>query len=169
MGSDTATRTPIGHTDSTVAIITDENGGYFLQHRDDLEGLTFAGRWGLFGGALGPDEDPETGLRREIAEELSFEDPRPTYFTRLDFDLAPIGLRKQSRWVYTVPVTRARADAFVLREGQGMGWFTDAEVTAPDGLLQPHDAYILWLHVCRVRLYDSGATKASAAARENTR
>ena len=45
------------------AIITDYQGSYLFQLRDDISTITFPGYWGLFGGAL---ESMETYKARTL-------------------------------------------------------------------------------------------------------
>jgi 8-oxo-dGTP pyrophosphatase MutT (NUDIX family) len=45
----------------------------FLQLRDNNNSIPYPNRWAFFGGRLFPNENPQTGLIREIKEELAFE------------------------------------------------------------------------------------------------
>lgn len=44
---------------------------FLMQLRDDIEGILYPGKWGLFGGHLEPGETPEVGLIREVKEEIN--------------------------------------------------------------------------------------------------
>jgi 8-oxo-dGTP diphosphatase len=83
------------------------------------------GHWGLVGGTLEPGETPKTGLMREIREELAH---------RTAIRLLPLS-RTASITYYrahlpedmdTLRLKRGKADKKV--EGEGLGWFTEAEV-----------------------------------------
>ena len=50
------------------AIITDYQGRYLFQLRDDISTITFFGYWGLFGGALENMETPILAIKRELYE-----------------------------------------------------------------------------------------------------
>ena len=52
------------------AIITDYQGRYLFQLRDDISTITFLGYWGLFRGALESLETPILAIKRELYEEL---------------------------------------------------------------------------------------------------
>ena len=83
------------------------------------------GRWSLVGGKLEAGETPKAGLLREIAEELAHRRPirlQPLcgiatltfYKAHLPEDMDSLRLK------------RNRAESHV--EGEGLGWFTEAEV-----------------------------------------
>ena len=55
-------------------------GKYLMQLRDDIPGIVYPGVWGLFGGSLEPGEEPETGLRRELVEEIGYAGEKLTEF-----------------------------------------------------------------------------------------
>ena len=54
------------------AIITDYQGRYLFQLRDDISTITFPGYWGLFAGALESMETPILAIKRELYEELLY-------------------------------------------------------------------------------------------------
>ena len=54
------------------AIIRYEDS-FFLQLRDNDNSIPYPNRWAFFGGRLFTNEKPQTGLIREIKEELSFQ------------------------------------------------------------------------------------------------
>ena len=49
------------------------NDSYFLQLRDNNNSIPYPNRWAFFGGRIFKNENPRTGLIREIKEELSFQ------------------------------------------------------------------------------------------------
>ena len=70
-----------------------------LQLRDTGKRIYYPGFWGFFGGDLEPDEAPEEGLKRELAEELALSDfvfekiftwKNPETSTRLHYFLVPL-------------------------------------------------------------------------------
>jgi len=69
---------PVTHR-SACAILTDTEGRLLLQLRDDRPGVTAAGHWGLFGGAVEPGEDLRAALIRELAEEIGLTLPRHAF------------------------------------------------------------------------------------------
>jgi len=105
--------TALGGPPIRVAIaVLEQQQQWLLQLRDDDPTIVAPGCWGLFGGHLEPDEDPEEGLRRELQEEI---DHVPAllmpWFTRSD----PGRIRHVFRGPLLVPFADLR-----LQEGQDM-------------------------------------------------
>jgi len=131
--------------DAVAAIIVLDDGRYLMQLRDDKPGVFYPGHWGLFGGGLEPDEDPETGLRRELSEELALDAPDLRYVTRFDFDFTAFGSGRCFRLFYEVRLPAAALDGLRLGEGERM-----EAVPLPELLLYrrvaPYDSFALWMH-----------------------
>jgi ADP-ribose pyrophosphatase YjhB (NUDIX family) len=83
------------------------------------------GHWGLVGGTLEPGETPRRGLLREIGEELAHGSPirlQPLWRTaNLTYYRAYLPEDMDS-----LRLKRGKADRKV--EGEGLSWFTQAEV-----------------------------------------
>lgn len=62
-----------------IAILYRENK-FLLQLRDNKPEIFYPGYWAFFGGHLEPGEDPETGLQRELMEEIEYAADRLTFF-----------------------------------------------------------------------------------------
>lgn len=60
---------------------------FFLQMRDE-EAPTNPNKFGLFGGGFENEEGPESALRREIGEELTYTPAGLQYFSRFETDAA---------------------------------------------------------------------------------
>ncbi|MGB3294662.1 MAG: NUDIX hydrolase [Phormidesmis sp.] len=103
----------------TLAILYRE-GGFLMQLRDDFPHIVYPGYWGFFGGHIEPGEDADTGMRRELLEELGYVPPQLTLFQE-KFD------GKIRRYYYhgelTVPVSELQ-----LNEGQDLGLCSVAEI-----------------------------------------
>jgi 8-oxo-dGTP pyrophosphatase MutT (NUDIX family) len=54
-----------------------QNEQFLLQLRDDLPDIPYPGHWSLFGGHLEAGETPETGLQRELIEEIDYRVDNP--------------------------------------------------------------------------------------------
>ena len=54
-----------------IAILHQERK-FLLQLRGDRPGSDYSGYWGICGGHIEPQETPESGLQRELAEELGY-------------------------------------------------------------------------------------------------
>lgn len=110
-----------------VAIIY-QDGNYLMQLRDDIPHIMHPGVWGFFGGHLEPGESPETGLKRELLEEINYQPEQVTLF-RCDRETYPKGNRLEQyyRYLYhcplTVPITELE-----LREGWDFKLLTPAEI-----------------------------------------
>lgn len=105
----------------TLAILY-RDGQFLMQLRDDIPHILYPGVWGLFGGHIEPGESADTGVRRELMEELGYVPP----VLRLFFDETDERVR---RYFYygelTVPV-----EDLVLGEGQDLALCSVDEVRA---------------------------------------
>jgi 8-oxo-dGTP pyrophosphatase MutT (NUDIX family) len=146
-------RAPLAVNDAAAAIILVESDGYLLQLRDMRPDIWYPGHWGLFGGGIDPGEEPLQALARELREELELElkSERATFFARIDFDLAGLGLQRYYRSYYVVSIDRAAAARLVLHEGAEMRVVSGAEALSRLRLT-PYDAFALFLHHARGRL-----------------
>jgi 8-oxo-dGTP diphosphatase len=75
------------HREFACAVLVDALGRLLLQQRDDVPGILYPGKIGLFGGQLESGESYLQCLVREIAEETScyFPPERFAYLTSYDF------------------------------------------------------------------------------------
>lgn len=105
----------------TLAILHQESR-FLMQLRDDFPHIVYPGCWGFFGGHIEPGEDANTGIRRELLEELGYVPPDLT-LSQKRFD------GKVRRYYYygelTVPVSELQ-----LNEGQDLGLCSVAEIKA---------------------------------------
>lgn len=85
---------------------------FLMQLRDDIPGIFYPGCWGLFGGHLEPGETPETGLKREVEEEINYNLLSPT-------KLGCYNDEKVIRHVYHAPL-KVSMEALTLNEGWDM-------------------------------------------------
>ena len=62
-----------GDGDEVAAVIVlRRDGAVLMQHRDDIPGLSDAGKWVMPGGHREPPESLETSARRELLEETGY-------------------------------------------------------------------------------------------------
>ncbi len=101
-----------GKTEVAIAIIH-QNDQFLMQLRDDLPSILFPGRWGFFGGHLEPGEDPDTGVRRELYEEICYTPSKITLFESTEDERI---IRYFYQTELTIPVTDLK-----LNEGQDIG------------------------------------------------
>ena len=101
-----------GKVEVAIAIIH-QDGQFLLQLRDDLPHILFPGHWGFFGGHLEPGEDANTGMRRELYEEIGYVPPTITLFERTEDNHI---IRHFYQTELSVPVP-----ALELNEGQDLG------------------------------------------------
>jgi 8-oxo-dGTP pyrophosphatase MutT (NUDIX family) len=100
-----------------VVILPYRDGRVLMQLRDDKEGIAFPGKWGFFGGAIEPGEDPEQAARRELAEEIGY---HADELVRLGSGIIPQVEVLSYAFACPLPV---EMDALVLTEGMDMAWF----------------------------------------------
>ena len=115
-----------------LMVLFDADGLLLLQHRTD-DAPFFPGYWGLFGGALEAEETPLQAVTRESWEELCYRPQQPSFILEQDFQVGELACRK---YLYAELYTGDRAD-LQLREGQGWGWFNEAQISQL--LMTDHD------------------------------
>ena len=118
---------------------------YLLQHREDRQGVSYPGYWGLFGGACEPGESASEALRRELFEEIALDVVRYTPIVGCTYDLW-FENRRTRKAFFGIEITQAEADSLVLGEGQGMAWFDFREVMAMADRVVPYDLSVIALH-----------------------
>lgn len=104
-----------GKVEVAIAIIH-QDGKFLMQLRDDLPNIIFPGHWGFFGGHIEPGEDADTGIRRELQEEINYIPDTITLFERTEDDRV---IRHFYQAELTVPVEQLQ-----LNEGQDIGLCT---------------------------------------------
>jgi len=57
-----------------IALLIRE-GQFLLQLRDNIPTIVYPGHWAFFGGHIEPGETPETGVWREVEEEIGYVPP----------------------------------------------------------------------------------------------
>ena len=95
---------------------------YLMQLRDDIPGILYPGVWGLFGGHLDPGEEPETGLKRELVEEINYHVEKLTEFRCY-------GDSKVIRYMYSCPLL-IPVEQLELNEGWDLKLLTPKEIEA---------------------------------------
>lgn len=93
-----------------------------LQLRDFDAHIADPGQWGFFGGHVEGNENPETGLRRELVEEIGWN----------AMELQPLGRFPAADGKHLIIGYRGQVDAslgaLVLGEGQEIGVFSPTEL-----------------------------------------
>ena len=105
---------------SVAMAIIHHEGKYLMQLRDDIPGILYPGVWGLFGGHLDPGEDPETGLKRELTEEINYHVEELTEFRCY-------GDSEVIRYMYSCPLL-VPIKQLQLNEGWDLGLLTQTEI-----------------------------------------
>ncbi len=141
---------PLSAADAVAALLVLDDGRYLVQLRDQKPDIFYPGHWGLFGGAVDPGESPHDALRRELREELGLAARSLQFFTRLDFDLTPIGDKMVYRIIFEVPLLSREVAGLILGEGSAMRAMTAAELLIGQRIV-PYDAFVIWLHCHRAR------------------
>lgn len=108
-----------GKVEVAIAIIH-QDGKFLMQLRDDLPTILFPGHWGFFGGHIEPGEDANTGVIRELYEEIRYTPQTITLFERTEDDHV---IRHFYQTELTVPITELE-----LHEGQDLGLCTVEDI-----------------------------------------
>ena len=110
-----------------------------------------------------PGEDPETGLRRELREELELEAGDISYFSQLVFDAIYADSTLRQRYFFEIPIDPGVVDTLVLHEGAGMQLMTADDIADSVSRIGPYDLTILRLHILL------GQTRASGVSVQKIR
>ena len=131
--------------DSVAALIFRSDGRYLLQHREDRSDISYPNSWSLFGGARDADEPAEDAMRRELREELELTVRECVPFLGCTFEIWFQG-RLTRKIFFSVEAHDSAIENIVLREGQGLAWFTLDEILARGRLIVPYDLGVISLH-----------------------
>lgn len=101
-----------------------QDGQCLMQLRDDTPGIIHPKCWGFFGGHLEAGEDAETGLRRELMEEIGYAPPHVSLFRQSEDE----HLR---RFVFTAPLT-VPVETLELNEGWDLALFSPEDIHRGD-------------------------------------
>jgi 8-oxo-dGTP pyrophosphatase MutT (NUDIX family) len=142
-------------SNAVAGLLVMDDGRYVMQLRDAVPGIFFPGHWGCFGGGVDAGEAPEAAIRRELKEELEFEPADVKYFSRLDLDFSPLGYFKVFRIYFEVRVAESDLAGFVLHEGAEVRAFRGQDLLN-DHSVTPYDAFLVWMHLCHVRVGAAG-------------
>ena len=137
--------------DAAVALIVVDGSRYLMQLRDQKPNIFYPGHWGLFGGALEPNEDAAVALKRELKEELRLDVAECRYFTNFTFDYGQHGT--VFRRFYEIAIPGFALEKLTLSEGAEMRAFPASELLNLPRVV-PYDSFAIWLHA-------SGALKAA--------
>ncbi len=91
-------------------------------------------------------ETPGQALQRELAEEIGFVPQEMRYFTQIAWDFARWGLGVKLRYTFEVPISFDQVSSLILREGQGMRFFSADEVLR-EPRLTPYDDHALRMYI----------------------
>ena len=143
---------------TAAALLVTPDGRYLMQFRDNNQEISFPGYFCLFGGELEPGEDPETGLRRELAEELEMEVGEISYFSQFVFDAIYADGSLRQRYFFEIPIEVEMIDTLVLHEGAGMKLMTADDIADSVSKVGPYDLTILRLHILLSQAHASGTS-----------
>lgn len=135
--------------DSVAALIFTPDERYVLQLRDRAAGVDFPGHWGLFGGALEPDETPEEALHRELAEELAIAASPLTPFSIAISDERVHGGWYCRRRFYELPIEPDRLQSLELHEGVAFAAFSIGDICDMGDEVIPFDLCAILMHARR--------------------
>ena len=107
---------------TAVKAIIRYNDYFFLQLRDNKESIPYPNRWSFFGGRLLAYEKPQTGLIREIKEELSFQLEKSKEYYRW------YNSETKTNNIYFI-VEMGKKDNLTVNEGQKGQWFHRSQLS----------------------------------------
>jgi 8-oxo-dGTP pyrophosphatase MutT (NUDIX family) len=115
---------------TAAAILVTPDGRYLMQLRDDKDDIPLPGMWALFGGMVEPGEEMETGLRRELKEELELDLAADSfsYFSQMVFDAIYSDAKTCQRYYFEAQLSLQVFDTLVLHEGADMRLMTAEEI-----------------------------------------
>jgi 8-oxo-dGTP pyrophosphatase MutT (NUDIX family) len=143
---------PLYPADSVGAIIVTADRRFLLQRRSDIPQIWYPGWWGLFGGGIDHGETELEALTRELKEEIDFDLPNASFFTRFQYDFSFAGGATIMRSFYEVPIDAAQITSMRLLEGQDMRLFeADTVLALPDIVGFEQFALYLYIHRARIR------------------
>jgi len=143
---------------TAAAVLVTPDGRYLMQLRDNNPEISFPGFFCLFGGELEPGEEPEAGLRRELAEELELEVDEINYLSQFVFDAIYADSTLRQRYYFEVPIDPDVIEALVLHEGAGMKLMTEDDIADSVSRVGPYDLTILRLHILLGQARASGTS-----------
>ena len=111
---------------SVNTVITNRAGLLLLQMRDGNPGICHPLQWNFFGGGLATGEEPVSGGRRELQEEIGVEAPPDSFVV-----LGTITDEQQSVTVVKCLLTIEKQQ-IQLNEGAGFGYFTLKDLESID-------------------------------------
>ena len=126
------------------AIITDYQGRYLFQLRDDISTITFPGYWGLFGGALESLEPPILAIKRELYEELLYLPASIEHFFSYTYSLKKVGIIDREMTVFACSIENSEVDKLELKEGRRFSFFTTRELK--NRKVVPLDLSVVLMH-----------------------
>ena len=101
---------------------------YYLQLRDNDNSIPYPNKWSFFGGRLYSNEDPKTGLCREIVEELMYSPNKPKEVYRW--------YNKETNTLIIYFLIELSKKKFQVKEGQKGSWIKKIDLDkisiAPD-------------------------------------
>jgi 8-oxo-dGTP diphosphatase len=129
------------------AILWTDDRRVLLQQRDDRPDLRYADCWTLFGGQVEDGEDPDTAIRRELAEELELTD-QP--LTLVEQYICPVrttrGEVHTTNHVYAGKLAQP-FESLTLYEGQTMALMSREEAAQHDLAFAQSPVLVRWFEI----------------------
>ena len=113
---------------SVIVFLYDEKRSYLFQLRDNKPSIIFPAHWGLFGGEIEDNEEPQDAAFRELHEEIEYVPEKIYEFQRYyRQDLLRGELRDYYIHAHYGKLTIAQSE-LVLQEGADLALFTENEI-----------------------------------------
>ena len=127
------------------ALIVGPDGRYLMQLRDDIPRIAYPGHWSLFGGAVELGESDESGIRRELEEELRFQPLVIKPVMRFEYTIPQHGIRVRRIAAFEVLIDANTFASLELREGADMGFHTVDKLSSQPNVV-PWDLCMVQMH-----------------------
>ena len=105
-----------------VSIFIFSKNQLLLQLRDKKEEIVYPGCWGLISGSLNCNENPFTGIRREVQEEISI-----TNLKNLNFVDTFLSCGNENIIYYVFKININNPSKIILKEGVEYSFFSKSE------------------------------------------
>lgn len=105
---------------NTAILFYNQNGEVLLQLRDNNPEINWPNYWGCLGGGVEEGEDVETGLKREIQEEIEY--------NLVEYEsMGMLELNKDREYYMFIGRLDKEVSEITLHEGQEIRFFTPAQ------------------------------------------
>ena len=138
---------PLQPANASAIILTNEDGFYLMQRRDDKPGIFYPGFLGLFGGACEEGENYMETAIRELEEEIGLSlNDRIEFLSQTTLGFEPLGHDRIERVFFHGILSTKEIESIQLGEGQGFELIDGKQLLKFERIV-PYDAFAIWVHL----------------------